>query len=218
MSKIEILNEIALKILKPYPKNPFDHSGNINDIANSLRDFGYNKISIGVDENNVLLYGHGTLAAAKLLGWTTIPHVAKISGLTEDQKKIYRVADNTTSMSSKIISKMLKEEFSHQLSFDFESYGMPEEYLFDMEPLNTTDSCKKTADEFNKENPDFMRPEKLWMYIEFQTKQQWEQAIRLFGKNRSRRVLDTDKIMGVINERLSKEEVITESAPEIQKN
>lgn len=205
MSKLDIIQDVDIKLLKPYPKNCFDHSVNINDIANSIRDFGYNKVSIGIDEDNVLLYGHGTLLALKMLGYKIVPMVCKISGLTEDQKQCYRVADNTAGLNSRIIQDLVKEELSHQLTFDFANYGMPLEYLFDMQNLDSSkDSCGKTADEFAKQNPAYTRPEKMWMYIEFQTKEDWDAAVAIFGKNKSRRILDTDKIMEIVNDKMPK--------------
>jgi hypothetical protein len=195
MSQIEIIKDVDIKDLKPYPKNVFDHSINLNDIANSIKHFGYNKVSIGMDENNVLLYGHGTLLALKMLGWSKVPMVARITELTDDQKACYRVADNTTATSSKVITKLLKEEFSQQVKFNFADYGMPAEYLFCMDELQTTDELGKTADDFKKANPDFIKPEKMWMYVEFNSKEDWDMAVELIGKNRSRRVIDTDKLL-----------------------
>jgi hypothetical protein len=199
MSKMEILNDVDIKVLKPYPKNPYDHTINLNEIANSIQHFGYNKVSIGIDEDNVLLYGHGTLLALKYLGWKTVPMVGRITGLTDDQKKCYRVADNTTSTNSKIISKLLREELSHQVTFDFANYGMPLEYLFDMTSVSTTRELEKTAEDFKESNPDFVKPEKMWMYVEFNTKEDWDFAVTQLGKNRSRRVLDTDKIISLLS-------------------
>ena len=113
MTKIEILNDVSIDGLKPYPGNIFNHK-NVQDIANSIRDFGYNKLSIGVDEDNVLLYGHGTLEAIKLLEWDKVPMVAKIVGLNDEKKKAYRIADNTTNRNTHIIKNLLQEEMQHQ--------------------------------------------------------------------------------------------------------
>lgn len=204
MSEIKILENVDIKILKPYEQNVFDHEHNMSEIISSIRDFGYSKVSIGIDENNVLLYGHGTLEALKMLSFTIVPMVARISGLTEDQKKCYRIADNTTGYNSRIINAMLKEELSNQLSFDFANYGMPIAQLLNLDQNDTTGQLDKTAEDFNEQNPDFVRPEKLWMYIQFDTKEQWELAITNLGKNKSRRVIDTAKFMEVFNAYLQK--------------
>lgn len=212
--QIEIINDVDIKDLKPYPQNAFDHTVNINEIANSIRDFGYNKVSIGVDEKNVLLYGHGTLAALRLLGWKRVPMISKITGLTEDQKRCYRIADNTSAYNSKIIAQMIKQELQEQQTFDFSNYGTPMEYLFDIDPYNTTKQVDDAAEQFNKDNPNFVRAEKLWMYVEFRSKEEWESVIRILGKNRSRRILDTEKFMEVINAYVQSEFTKTENLEE----
>jgi len=94
MKNKEILENLPIDQVKPYEKNYLIHDGNVGFIKASIEKFGYNKVSIGIDENSTLLYGHGTLLALKELKFKKIPFVLKISGLTEKQKSAYRIADN----------------------------------------------------------------------------------------------------------------------------
>lgn len=77
----------------PYARNPRNISETaISKVAASLKEFDFRQ-PIVVDEEGVILVGHTRLLAAQRLGRTEIPvHVAR--GLTENQAKAYRIADN----------------------------------------------------------------------------------------------------------------------------
>jgi len=78
--------------IKPYEKNAKKHpKKQVQQIAESIKNFGFNQ-PIVVDENNVIIIGHGRFEAAKLLGLTEVPAI-KVK-LTDDQAKAYRLADN----------------------------------------------------------------------------------------------------------------------------
>ena len=79
--------------IKPYTKNAKQHpKKQIEQIANSIKEFGFNQ-PIVIDKNNEVIVGHGRLEAAKLLGIVEVP-IIKIETLTEEQIKAYRLADN----------------------------------------------------------------------------------------------------------------------------
>lgn len=92
----ELLVDVPVDSLIPYHTNPRKNAGAINGVKNSLSEFTYVKVSIGIDEDRVLLYGHTTLKAIQKLGWATVPKVLQIIGLTKSQKKAFRIADNRT--------------------------------------------------------------------------------------------------------------------------
>lgn len=79
--------------LKPNPKNARTHSHKqINKIRRSFKAFGpLNPIL--VDEQNVILAGHGRAEAARQEGLTHLP-VLRFCHLTEAQKRAYVIADN----------------------------------------------------------------------------------------------------------------------------
>lgn len=75
------------------PRNARTHSKRqIKSIAESVRAFGYLRPLL-LDEKGVLLYGHGSLEAARLLGLETVPTLT-VSGLSDAQKRAFAIADN----------------------------------------------------------------------------------------------------------------------------
>lgn len=81
--------------LKPYERNNKKHPADqIKSLANSIKDQGLND-PITVDEQGVIISGHGRLEAVKLLGWTHVP-VRCLKGITETQAMKLRIAANKT--------------------------------------------------------------------------------------------------------------------------
>jgi site-specific DNA-methyltransferase (adenine-specific) len=80
--------------VKPYDRNPRINDNAVEAVTESIKEFGW-RAPIVVDDNHVIICGHTRLLAAKQLGLDTVPvHVAK--GLTPEQVKAYRIADNKT--------------------------------------------------------------------------------------------------------------------------
>lgn len=76
----------------PYARNPRRNAGAVAKVAASIKEFGW-RAPLVVDEEGVLLAGHTRLKAAQSLGMSHVPvHVA--TGLTPNQAKAYRIADN----------------------------------------------------------------------------------------------------------------------------
>ena len=81
-----------LERIKPYPNNPRVNDSAVDAVAASLKEFGWRQ-PIVVDEAGVIIVGHTRLKAAQKLGMTEVPvHVA--TGLSPEQIKAYRIADN----------------------------------------------------------------------------------------------------------------------------
>ncbi len=79
--------------LKPNPRNARTHSRRqIGQIADSIEAFGFNN-PVLVDEDGMIIAGHGRVEAAKLLGLTEVPTVS-LAHMTEAQKRAYVLADN----------------------------------------------------------------------------------------------------------------------------
>ena len=84
--------------IKPYPGNAKKHpKEQIERIANSIREFGFQQPLV-VDGEGVIIIGHGRLRAAKKLGLDSVP-VVRAEGLSEDQIRALRLADNKTAES-----------------------------------------------------------------------------------------------------------------------
>ena len=87
------VERIPLAELRPNPKNPRTHSNKqLKKIRRSIKAFGPLNPLI-VDENNVILAGHGRAKAAHQEGLTHLP-VLRYSHLTDAQKRAYVIADN----------------------------------------------------------------------------------------------------------------------------
>ena len=86
---------ISVKIenIKPYSKNAKKHhQKQIDLIAKSIKEFGFNQPLV-LDRDNNIIVGHGRLEGAKKAGIKEVPVLYKES-LTPEQAKAYRLADN----------------------------------------------------------------------------------------------------------------------------
>ena len=84
--------------LTPYGLNAKKHDDKqVANVANSIKRFGWQQ-PIVIDEQGVVVIGHCRLMAAKKLGLKEVP-VTVASGLTEDEIKELRIADNKTTES-----------------------------------------------------------------------------------------------------------------------
>ena len=136
--KIEIENKMKIvdkKItdLIPYENNTRFHSKNqINQIANSIKEFGFN-VPVLIDEENIIMSGHGRLEAAKNIGLEIIPTIC-IDSLTDNQKKAFIIADNKIASNSEWEESFLKIELEILKNNDFDLLftGFDNKELFDM--------------------------------------------------------------------------------------
>ena len=120
MSKDLSISYIAVSDIRPYKSNPKIHKNKqIQQIANSISEFNFNN-PILIDENNVIIAGHGRLLAAKHLNMQEVP-VIRLTHLTEAQKKAYRIADNKLTENGEWDFDLLKLEFEdlNNLELDF---------------------------------------------------------------------------------------------------
>lgn len=111
--------------LIPYAFNNRVHGDQqIDRIANSIKEFGFNQ-PIVIDESNIILVGHGRFAAAQKLGLEVVP-VLKLDNLTEAQKKAYRILDNKLAADSEWNFESLELEFTQleELNFKLEPWGL----------------------------------------------------------------------------------------------
>lgn len=104
--------------LKEYGANAKLHpEGQVNAIANSIKAYDFND-PIGVDEEGVILEGHGRLAAAKKLGLTEVP-VLVLSGFKDDREKaLYRIAHNRLTLSTGFDVKLLAHELNSLAQYE----------------------------------------------------------------------------------------------------
>ncbi len=106
------------KNLIPYENNPRDNRLAIEDVANSIKEYGFTS-PILVNEEMVILAGHTRREAAILAGLDSVPYIV-IDGLTEAQQKAYRLADNKLSELSLWDEDLLKQELEDLMNEDYD--------------------------------------------------------------------------------------------------
>ena len=80
------IDYLPLGALKPYARNARTHSRKqVRQIADSIRTFGFTSPLL-IDASNMILAGHGRLAAAQVLGMDAVPCV-RLEAMTPAQKK-----------------------------------------------------------------------------------------------------------------------------------
>jgi DNA modification methylase len=113
------IEEIPVAALKPYARNARRHSKTqVKQIVASFKEFGIINPII-VDEANNILAGHGRLEAAKTAGIAIVP-IVRVTGLTEGQKRAYRIADNRIAENAGWDHSILAQEFKDLSSSAFE--------------------------------------------------------------------------------------------------
>jgi DNA modification methylase len=103
---------------QPYDKNPRLNDDAVEVVAKSIREFGFRQ-PIVVDEDGVVIIGHTRLKAAKMLGLSEVPvHIAR--GLSPEQVKALRIADNKTAEIAEWNLELLPIELSELQGMDFD--------------------------------------------------------------------------------------------------
>ena len=117
---------VSPQLLNPDPKNPRRHKPpQIAAIARSIETFGFN-VPVLVDGANLIIAGHGRVAAARKLGLSAIP-VVSINHLTSDQRYAYMIADNrltdTSQWDEQLLGEVLRDLTVADLDFEIEAIG-----------------------------------------------------------------------------------------------
>ena len=130
----------------PYENNPRVNDSAVNDVVASIRQCE-NIDPIEVDENNVILSGHTRLKALKALEYPEV-QVLRIIGLTDEQKRKYRILANKTAEKAEWDFEKLELELDG-LDFDGFDFG------FDVDlPSFEQDGQKEVVeDDYNEEPP-----------------------------------------------------------------
>jgi len=112
------VEQIKIEEILPYDQNPRDNSAAVEKVADSIKEFGWQQ-PIVVDEEKIILAGHTRHLAALSMGLKEVP-VLIAKGLTEAQKKAYRIVDNKTSELAEWDKELLKSEFLALQELDFD--------------------------------------------------------------------------------------------------
>ena len=115
---------LATKDLIPYARNTRTHSDEqVNQIVSSIKEFGFTN-PVLVDQDNMIIAGHGRVMAANKLKLDKVPTIC-LKHLTEAQKKAYIIADNRLALNAGWDEDMLKVELEelNDLEFDISLLG-----------------------------------------------------------------------------------------------
>ena len=105
--------------LRPDPGNARTHpKGQVAQIAASLREFGFVN-PILVDDESMVIAGHGRLLAAKSVALAQVPTI-ELTGLTPAQKRALRLADNKIALNAGWDPDLLKVELEALGELDFD--------------------------------------------------------------------------------------------------
>ena len=112
------VEEIETSRIIPYANNPRHNDQAVSAVAASIKEFGFRQ-PIVTDEELVVLVGHTRLKAAQNLGLSVVPvHIAE--GLTDAQKKAYRIADNRLNELAEWDNELLSLELEALTEADFD--------------------------------------------------------------------------------------------------
>lgn len=83
----------------------------------SIEEFGWTN-PVLIDENGEIIAGHGRILATEVIGIVSVPTI-KPTGLKEEQKRAYRLADNRLPLNAGWDSDLLMLEVTDLLDTDF---------------------------------------------------------------------------------------------------
>jgi len=152
------LVDVGVNSLIENPSNSRHHpEAQIIQLVKSIKEFGFTS-PILIDEDGVIIAGHGRLAAAKASSMATVPCI-ELAGLTEAQKKAYLVADNqlglTSSWDYEALTSSLESLGDDGFSIDL--LGFDDDFLSEIIP----DDAELTVEHAEPEPKDsFEQPEK----------------------------------------------------------
>ena len=103
--------------LKPDPRNARAHpKRQIEQLCASIWEFGFTN-PVLVDEQSMLIAGHGRLRAAREMGLAEVPTI-ELVGLSEVQKKTLRLADNKIALNAGWDVEILRLELGEIATMD----------------------------------------------------------------------------------------------------
>lgn len=142
------LKRMKLTDLVPYENNPRNNDKAVYAVVESIKQCGY-VAPIIVDEENIILAGHTRYKALQKLGKKEAEVVVR-AGLSDEQKRKYRILDNkTTEFADWDFSKLEQElaglEFGEfDFGFDFSRLDGMSEQISAPEPVFSPNGVQNT--------------------------------------------------------------------------
>ena len=157
------IEQKTLDEIRPYEHNPRLNDDAVDVVAASIREFGFRQ-PIVVDEDGVIIVGHTRYKAAQKLGLDKVPvHVAK--GLSPEQIKAYRIADNKTSEIAEWNYELLPLELSQlkDANFDLGLLGFDADELAEIMDPGVRDGLTDPDDVPAPPDAAITQPGDLWI-------------------------------------------------------
>lgn len=126
----------------PYENNPRFNDEAVRDVVESIKQTD-NLDPIEIDENNVILSGHTRMKALQKLGYTETQCI-RYSGLTDEQKRKYRLLANKTGEKAEWDFEKLEQELE---DLDFDNY----DFGFESIEINDAEETEIIEDEVPEE-------------------------------------------------------------------
>lgn len=116
------IEKINISEITEYENNAKLHPREqIEQIKKSIQEFGNND-PIAIDEDNVIIEGHGRYKALKELGFDNV-EVIRLSHMDDEQKRAYILAHNKLTMNSGFDIELLNSELESIVNIDMEDFG-----------------------------------------------------------------------------------------------
>lgn len=176
--------------LLPYARNAVHHdAAQVAQIVASIQEFGWTN-PILIDESGEIIAGHGRVLAAESIGFDPVPTIT-LAGLTDAQKRAYRIADNRLPRGAGWNDELLALELAELQSagFDLALTGFDkselDNLLEDIEPAGVQSRKGNLAGQFmappfsvlNARDGWWMERKRAWLDIGIQSEVGREDAL-----------------------------------------
>jgi hypothetical protein len=148
-SEIMQVSYISIGELKPFAKNPKQHSENqLKMLKKSMKEFGWTN-PILIADDNMVVAGHARLQAATELNFTEVPVIAL--DMPYEKAVAYVIADNRLAELAETNDILMSELLQSVIDipdFDFEATGYTSDDLDEL--LNVDIPSAASEDDFNE--------------------------------------------------------------------
>lgn len=130
------IENVSIDSIRPYEKNAKKHPPEqVERLARELKDVGFTQ-PIVIDNDGVIVAGHGRFESAKLAGFTEVPVHRLPADISPERIRAIRLFDNKIAESG-MDEKLLRQELSELVAidgFDFAWTGFAESEIVDVLP------------------------------------------------------------------------------------
>lgn len=122
------IEKIKIEDIKPYKNNAKLHPHEqIEQIKKSILQFGNND-PIAIDENGVIIEGHGRYLALKDLGYKEVEAI-RLNHLTQEQKRAYSLIHTKLTMDTGFDFNILDAELTYINEINMSDFGFEDEEI-----------------------------------------------------------------------------------------